>query len=461
MRFDRWQRVAAAVALVTAAAFAVHGSIEHYGYIAAPAVTRPRGDLRVQHGIRQLGVSYARTVGSITEVRLSGTPEQIGDAHARLLRSEMGDTERVVWQLFDRYIPNIVAQTVLLDLAQWRYRNVATGFSDERRREIAASALAFAPDPFADRFDTFQRFVYLNALYDISLAFEHSPLIGCTTFTFTGAAAANGEPLLARAFDFDVHDIFDQKKVVFLVRENGAIPFASVAWAGLVGVVSGMNAEGVAVVVHGARAGEPKTIGEPVTHALRRVLSRARTTEEAIAELRRGEAMVSHIVIVTDASGHAAAVERVPGATPFVRPLDGARVVSNHLVGPFENDPKNQRVRATTTTLDRENRGLELLRALTEPVDAAKAVSLLRDRKGTQGKTLPLGDRRAIDAIIATHGVVMNTAAKILWVSEAPHLLGRFVAFDLRRLLAADFDVAADTTPRLAIDADPLKVTRR
>jgi hypothetical protein len=53
---------------------------------------------------------------------------------------------------------------------------------------------------------------------------------------------------------------------------------------------------------------------------------------------------------------------------------------------------------------------------------------------------LPLGDRRAIDALIATHGVVMDTGSRMLWVSESPHLLGRFVGFSLDELLAADHD---------------------
>jgi hypothetical protein len=82
-------------------------------------------------------------------------------------------------------------------------------------------------------------------------------------------------------------------------------------------------------------------------------------------------------------------------------------------------------------------------------------VRLLRDRNGAAGAALPLGDRRAIDALIATHGVVMETAAKRLWVSEAPHLLGRFVAFDLERLLATDA-VPSDVSDSSSIPTDPM-----
>jgi len=57
---------------------------------------------------------------------------------------------------------------------------------------------------------------------------------------------------------------------------------------------------------------------------------------------------------------------------------------------------------------------------------------------------LPLGDRRAIDARIATHGVVMDATARVMWVSEGPHLSGRFIRFDIGRLLDAGYDPRGD-----------------
>jgi hypothetical protein len=55
-----------------------------------------------------------------------------------------------------------------------------------------------------------------------------------------------------------------------------------------------------------------------------------------------------------------------------------------------------------------------------------------------------LGDRRAIDAFIAIHGVVMDTTARVIWVSEGPHLRGRFVRFDVGRLLSSGYDPRAE-----------------
>jgi hypothetical protein len=216
--------------------------------------------------------------------------------------------------------------------------------------------------------------------------------------------------------------------------------------------MSGMNQAGVAVVVHGARAGEPTPSGEPVVHALRRVLSEADTTERALSLLAEREVMVSHLVILVDASGDAAVIERAPGHADHVRRLEGRAGVTNHFEGPLKTDAKNLRVRQETSTLARRTRADELLRTLPSPAGVADAVQLLRDRAGAHGQALALGDRNAIDALIATHGVVMDTGKRQLWVSEGPHLLGRFVLFDLNTPWTTDPPKPAEI---VSIPADP------
>lgn len=444
------------LALLAATLVAAHFAIGCSARLEAPAVDVPEDRVETpKPGVRRLGKSSVRQRGDILEVRLEGSPEQIGFSHARLLYDEMVENEGVLLYELEQKVSLSIARLLLMDLAQLRYRTVDRGMSEERKREIAAGALGFQPDPYASLFPTYQRFVYLNALYDISLSFEYSPLIGCTTFTLSRDATDGGRALLARAFDFEVNDVFDRKKAVFLVREDGKLPFASVAWPGLVGVVTGMNVEGVAVVVHGGRAGEPRSEGEPVVHALRRVLGQARTSDDVVRLLGEREAMVSHIVIATDASGKSVAIERVPGAKPEARDLAARAAVSNHFEGEAASDPANIRVRERTSTLDRRARADELIAGLGGPATVADAVALLRDRRGKGGVELPLGDRRAIDALIATHGVVMDATERTLWVSESPHLLGRFVAFDLRALLGAAYDPLAEAEPT-TLPADPL-----
>jgi len=436
---------AIALAIFAVALAGAHFWINGRARLRPPEVRLPTGaPVQVNPSLRRFGNSYALSRGKILEVGLRGKPEEIGYEHARMLYPEMVQNEGILLGRFKEQVSNTFFRRLLLDLAELRYAHVDRGMSLARREEIAAGARGFQPDPYSELFPTYQRFVYLNALYDMALSFEHSPLIGCTTITLGGDEIDGGGGILARAFDFEVDEVFDDHKAVFFVEEEGQIPFASVAWPGLVGVVSGMNTAGVAVVVHGARGGQPQAEGEPVVHALRRVLSTAHNTDEALSALAAQPAMVSHIVILNDANGRAAAVERVPGAPNFVRFLPSKAVTTNHFEGPNAQDPKNLAVRAHTSTLPRRERGDELLENVpahvSPPAAVAAAVAMLRDRKGPKSAALPLGNRDAINALIATHGVVMDTKRRVLWVSESPHLLGRFVAFELDQEFAPDYD---------------------
>lgn len=466
-RLKTWSlRAFYCICALALALFAAHLGVRSWSRLEPPALALPRaGAARDSSGqapgsaVRRLGSSYAVARGKLLEVGLRGSPEAIGYRHARLLYDRMVDNEGVLLRRFTEFVPSSLARSALLDLAQLRYRNVDSGMAPERLHEIAAGARGFQPDPYADFFPTFQRFVYLNALYDIALSFERSPLIGCTTFVSTGNASVGGHALLARNFDFEVDPIFDSGKAVFFVAEDGRLPFASVAWPGLIGVVSGMNLAGLSVVVHGARAGDPRAAGEPVVHALRRVLQTTTTVDAAVRALGEREPLVSHIVVLMDASGAARAVERVPGRPPYVRVLERRAVITNHLVGPAAHDEKNLRVLATTSSRAREQRGRELVRdgAL---ADAATLASWLRDRRAAGSRPLRLGDRDAIDALIATHAVVMDATDKVIWVSEGPHLLGRFVAFSLVERFASDYD-PAHPAPAPTLPADPLLTSPR
>jgi hypothetical protein len=425
---------------------AAHAALRWATRLEPPAVRVPPFDpsrtwTRFEHGLR--------------EVHLEGSAEAIGAGDARLLRDVMISDEAALWAEYERYVPWWIVRTGIDDWSRLRYRHVDRALPEARRRELAAQALAFQPDPFASRLPTYQRMVFLHAVYDIALSLEHSPLIGCTSFALAPEATWNGHVLFARAFDFEAGEMFDHDKVVFLVREDGAIPFASVAWPGFIGVVTGVNAEGVALVVHGGRAGTPSVDGIPVAFSLRDTLERAHDTEEAVSILSSQPVMVSHITFVADAAGRFAAVERAPGATAYVRATERSTAVTNHFEGPLASDPKNLAVRATTSTLARRARVDELLAGVApRSATPETALAILRDHRCADDAACSPGDRRAIDALIATHGVVADLTDRVLWVSAGPHLTGEFVRLDLRSLLAAGHgssdDGAVETMP-----ADP------
>ena len=433
-----------------------HVGVRAGTHIEPPSVTVPAGEVNEAGDLRSFGRSYALHRGKILEVGLRGTPEEIGYSHSRLLYREMVANEGTLYQQFEKYVPIPPLRWLIVDVSRLQFRAVDRGMPEERTREIAAQSLGFQPDPYAGFMPTYHRLVFLQSLYDIALSFERSPLLGCTSFALTDGAAFEGHALLARNFDFEAGPIFDEGKAVFLVRQEGRIPYASVAWPGLVGAVSGMNLEGVSIVVHGARAREASPDGEPVVHTMRDVLGRARTTADAIAILREKKPMVPHMVMIVDAAGDVAIAERVPGEPLFVRSGRGKVPLTNHLEGPLASDPANRRVEASTSTWPRRKRLDEILANLPAGASVQDAVRVLRDKFGPGDQALELGDRRTLDALIATHGVVLDATAKAIWVSEGPHLVGRFVKFDLARLLAEGYVPGSDRTEE-AVAADPIE----
>lgn len=427
-----------ALAVAFSLPVAAHGVVGQVTKLEPPAIPAVDLTLTESEGVRHAGRGWSAVRG-VRIAHLAGTPEEIGAQHSTLLRDRMIANEEVVWNGFRDVVPFAPARILLFDAGRYRYRNVESGFPEARRREIAAEARAFSPDPLSSHMPTYPRMVFLHALYDIALSFEHSPLLGCTGFGLGPDATSDGHALFARAFDFEAADIFDRDKAVFVVREDGKIPFASVAWPGFVGVVTGMNAEGVAVAVNGGRAREPSTTGTPVAFALREALENAHDTGEAIDILSRQSVMVSHIVLVGDAKGRFAVVERAPGMPAHVREgKDPSRLaVTNHFEGPLGGDPRDVRVRETTTTLPRRARVEELVAAVPpRSADVTRAVAMLRDHGCAGGESCALGDRRSLDAFIATHGVVFDLTARAAWVSEGPHLSGRFVKIDLATLVS-------------------------
>ena len=168
--------------------------------------------------------------------------------------------------------------------------------------------------------------------------------------------------------------------------------------------------------------------------------------------------MVSHIVFVADGAGRFAVVERAPGVDAFVRDAKshGTLAVTNHFEGPLASDPKNLRVRATTSTLARRARIDELLAGIApHSVTPASALAMLRDHGCAGGEACALGDRRSIDAFIATHGIVADATDRVLWVSAGPHLAGKFVKVDLRASFAPGSKPVTGDAPE-TMPEDPL-----
>ncbi len=375
----------------------------------------------------------------------AGSPEEIGAAHAR-----MGDwlNQRAETDMFESLRLHVPAplRPLLFGVIKWQYRHMHTQIPERMLRELQAFARAYQ-DRWAGFLPIYQRAIYYHTLHDITQELVGSPLVmACSSFAASGEATVNGHLLIGRNFDFEVFPIFDEEKVVHLFAPDGKIPFASVSWTGLAGVVTGMNAEGIFLSVNAAWSEGYNRVGPPVSLLARQVLEEAHSLSEAVEILRANRTMVSDIYTLGDGeTGEAVIVER--GVEKFAtRPMVGGVVAAtNHmLTDEFKEDSRDAALMNVSTTLARYQRLTELLDRHRGFLSPLSVLQILRDRKGRGDRELTPGNRNALDALIATHSVIADATTRTLWVSTWPHLLNPFRRIDLLAEFAA---MGVDVTP--------------
>jgi len=271
---------------------------------------------------------------------------------------------------------------------------------------------------------------------------------GCTAFGAWGDATEGGHLITGRNFDWEAAEVFSTNRVVEMCEPDGGIPFISLSWAGMAGVVSGMNRAGVCVTVNGAPSHLPREIGTPVAIVAREIMQHAHNLDESLAIMRHSQVFVSTIWLIgSRADGKFVVVEKTP-TVMNVRAAEGDSIVCpNHFeTAGLKDDSLNTNYMAGATSVSRDARLKELIREFHGSISPAQAVNFLRDRKLPGGVFAGDGHRGSLDAFIATHAVVMDLTAGIFWAACPPNGLGKFVAFDVNNF--------TNELPALTIPAD-------
>lgn len=281
----------------------------------------------------------------IPVLRTSGTAEQIGLQVGTLAMPYARQLYRYPLDYLRSKMRIPLLPHVLWMLLQRKCRQLFAQLPDEDRAEAFAIAKA-CPDR--------GQLVPGNTLFDMT-NMGLRPLFGCSTFAVPAARSTTGHALLGRNLDFEPLDYLYKYSLVQIIRRTGTLlAFANVVFPGFVGCFSGMNEAGLSVVRHEVIA--PKVPRAYVSHgvpfgpALRRVMERCRTVQEAIAELSPVPHASVSIVIVADAQD-SAILEVTPDGV-FVRPTpSGMLGCANHFLHPsLQNDAQPNEYR----TLNRQ-----------------------------------------------------------------------------------------------------------
>lgn len=451
----RWRRLFAGAILLALAGWLAVVVTVHFCLPQPPPLPADISVLNLKpvqrDGKTYLGKSWAGEREGLPVIDLKGSPLEIGFADGTLMQAKMHVLENDFLKMIQGYVPEHWLMELLKDYVIYRNRHLSDYIPLPYRLEIYGTSLA-CPDIHPEEGPFYGRLLNYHAAHDVSYMMIDNPFIarsaGCTAFGAWGSATANGHLISGRNFDWEAAEVFSRDRVVEMFEPDGGIPFISLAWAGMTGVVSGMNRAGISVTINGAPSQLPKETATPVAIVAREVLQNAHNLNEALKIVTDAKVFVSTIWLIgSRADGKFVVVEKTPDTTHVRDALGDVIVCPNHFeTAGLKDNPRNTNYMATATSVSREKRMLELLQAGDGSLDAPLAVKILRDRDLPGGVFAGNGHRSSLNAFIATHAVVMDLTAGIFWAASPPNGLGKFVAFDVN-----DFN---HELPELAIPAD-------
>lgn len=366
------------------------------------------------------------------EVYVEGDAFERGVIYGKLLEEPVQQQEVFFVDQIEKIVPNSFWRFCLRVMIGYFNRDMTEYIPEEYLLEIYGVSHSFA-----DEYDTsvgpkYYRILNYHAAHDIGHALKDYNMVGCTSFSVNNEFSEDSSLLVGRNFDFYVGDEFSQEKVLTFINPDQGEQFAMYSWAGLMGVVSGMNESGLSVTINASKSELPGKTKTPISILTREILQYATTIDEAIEIAKKREVFVSETIMVTSAiDNRTVLIEKSPESIDVYKTEDGIVYCTNHYQSATFKDQKINKENIKNSDSQYRFNRLEQLVSGHQPLDVSKTVSILRDQKGIDGEELGLGNPKAINQLIAHHSVVFKPQEKKMWISTNPYQMGHFICYDL------------------------------
>ncbi|HOI27182.1 MAG TPA: C45 family autoproteolytic acyltransferase/hydrolase [Paludibacteraceae bacterium] len=417
-----------------------------------------------RQGYYSIGNNWIRESESgLFEVYVEGSDIERGVALGKMEKGLMYFQEKVFVDQINELIPSQTYVSFLKYFILYFNRNLSNYVPSEYKTEIYGEALECTHE--FDYIGTpYERQLNYHAAHDIGHAMQDYMLVGCTAFAAWDDKSEDSTLIIGRNFDFYMGEEFARNKIVTFCRPEHGYKFAMVGWAGMIGVLSGMNEAGLTVTLNAAKSDMPTSSALPISLLARQILQYASTIEEAYAIADSSKTFVSESLLIGSAKDkRAAIIEKSTEKTALYKPNAQSLVCANHYQSEaFAKDERNLENIQTSDSPYRLKRAEQLMEK-NYPINYKKAVAILRDTRGLNDANIGLGNEKALNQLIGHHSVVFQPEKGIMWVSTSPWQLGKFVAYDLNKIFQSanpsaeiytrDLEVAADTlinTPEFA-----------
>ena len=406
--------------------------------------------VQVNDSLRRWGSSSLRIdPDGLYEMRVCGGPFERGEAIGKLGEDLLYQQEKAFADKLFEMVPSSRYRAFLHYFITIFNRRMGASVPLEYRQEIKSMS-ASCTHEFDEFGSPYERQMQYHSAHDIGHVMQDYMLVGCTSFAVWGRESADSSLLMARNFDFYMGEEFAKNKLVLFEKPDSGYAYVSVTWPGMLGVVSGMNTQGLAVTINASKLEVPSSSATPISILVKSILQYASNIEEAETIAASFKTFVCESILVGSANdGRAVIIEKTPSAMGIYSPegdyassrmtaasSGGASAVTriictNHYQSDcFRDDPVNVENIRVSDSGYRYRRVQQLLDSLGS-IDYLKAAAVLRDIRGVDGEDVGYCNDLSINQMLAMHSVIFKPAEKKIWVSTSPWQFGKFVCFDL------------------------------
>lgn len=393
----------------------------------------------------------------IWELYASGDALQLGMISGSLSEKLIHKQEVAFFSMVEDFISSSTKLTFLNNFLKIYNRKIYQNIPNEYLSEIYGIS-RYAGEEHHVIANKYQRCLSLHSAHDIGHALQDLMLVGCSSMAVWGDKSADGSMILGRNFDFYAGDQFAEEKIISFIRPEKGIPYMSISWPGMIGVVSGMNLEGLTITINAGKSKIPLKAKTPISILTREILQYASTIEEAIEIAQKRQVFVSESIMVGSAKDKNAVIIEISPKNFGVYQVQNSNqlVCSNHFQSEaYKKDKRNIRHKATSHSEYRYERMEELIQEK-DKLNPQKMVDILRDTRGLNEKEIGYGNEKALNQLLGHHSIVFKPEQKIVWVSTNPYQLGEFVAYDLNEIFNGnDSNFVSHEVDSLLIEKDP------
>lgn len=398
------------------------------------------------------------------ELYVSGDPLQRGLITGALTQDLFQKQEAIFLNKVEELVPSKTKRYFLKKFLAWYNRKMYRNIPEEFKAEIWGLS-RYASENFDYLADPYERVLYLHGAHDIGHALQDLALVGCSSFAVWGDKSEDGSLILGRNFDFYAGDDFAKNKIISFIDPSEGHKFMSVTWAGMTGVVSGMNEHGLTVTINAAKSKIPLVAKTPISILTREILQYAATLEEAVSIAKKRQVFVSESILVGSAKDKTAKVIEVSPHNFGVYEVFNSNqlICSNHFQSnAYAEDKNNQKHILESHSQYRYERMEELLGGQNK-ISPEIAVDILRNKQGLKDNDIGYGNEKALNQLLAHHGIVFKPEQLLVWISSNPYQLGEFVAYDLNKVFKDSLNPKSGSTlsiPTKNIEKDSFLYTQ-